>query len=134
MNFRGHILVCRLDVAYEAKIPHATPFVYHAACKTSRIERKDHKNTQSNVPSPFPVLFSLPPRCSSLLVDRGSEEALGVLDVDCLHVAVELLLRALLVVTFPGNPYAEPVGNALDTALPHLLVELRIDTDIDGTL
>ena len=61
-------------------------------------------------------------------------EALGVLDVDGLDVAVELLLGALLVVTSPRDADAESVGNALDTLLPDLLVELGVDTDIGGAL
>jgi hypothetical protein len=61
-------------------------------------------------------------------------QALGVLDVDGLHVAVELLLGALLVVTPPGDADAEPVRDALDTLLPDLLVQLGIQTDVRGAL
>lgn len=61
-------------------------------------------------------------------------ETLGVLHVDGLDVAVELLLGALLVVTAAGDADAETVGNALDTLLPDLLVELGVDADIGGTL
>lgn len=79
-----------------------------------------------------PVAFSL--SAFALLVNRGREEALGVVDVHRLHVAVQLLLGALLVVTLPGNPHAESVGNALDAALPDLLVELGVEADVRGTL
>ena len=69
-----------------------------------------------------------------LLVNRGREEALGVVDVHGLHVAVQLLLGALLVVSLPGDSHAEPEGNALDAALPDLLVELGVDADVGGAL
>ncbi len=61
-------------------------------------------------------------------------EALGVLDVDSLNVAVQLLLGALLVVTSSGNADAQSVGDALDTVLPDLLVQGGVQTDIGGTL
>lgn len=69
-----------------------------------------------------------------LLVNRGREEALGVLDVHRLHVAVQLLLGALLIVSLPGDPHAESVGNALNAAFPDLLVELGVETDVGGAL
>ena len=80
----------------------------------------------------FPNRF--PTREIRLLVNRGREEALGVLNVHRLHVAVQLLLGALLVVTLAGDPDAEPEGNALDATLPHLLVELGVETDVGGAL
>ena len=61
-------------------------------------------------------------------------ETLGVLHVDGLDVAVELLLGALLVVTAAGDADAETVGNALDTLLPDLLVQLGVEADIGGAL
>lgn len=64
--------------------------------------------------------------------DRG--EALGVLDVHSLNVAVQLLLGTLLVISSSGNSDSESVVNTLDTVLPDLLVELGVDADIRGTL
>lgn len=61
-------------------------------------------------------------------------ESLGVLDVDGLNIAVQLLLGALLVISSSGNSHAQPVGNTLNTLLPDLLVELRVQTDVGGTL
>jgi hypothetical protein len=61
-------------------------------------------------------------------------ETLGVLHVDSLDVRVELLLSALFVVTLTRNADSKPVRNALDTTFPHLLVELGVETDIDGAL
>jgi len=72
--------------------------------------------------------------CPPLLLDDNGVQTLGVLDVDGLHVAVELLLGALLVVTPPGDADAEPVRNALDTLFPDLLVQLGVETDVRGTL
>ena len=69
----------------------------------------------------------------SILNERGLE-TLGALDVDGLDVAVELLLGALLVVTSPGDADADSVGNALNTLLPDLLVQLGVDADIGGAL
>ena len=61
-------------------------------------------------------------------------ETLGLLDVDSLDVGVELLLGVLLVVTLTGDADTETVGDALDTGLPDLLVELGVDTDVGGAL
>lgn len=83
-------------------------------------------------PTPPRRFFSL--SAFALLVNRGREEALGVVDVHRLHVAVQLLLGALLVVSLPGDSHAESVGNALDAAFPDLLVELGVEADVRGTL
>lgn len=61
-------------------------------------------------------------------------EALGVLNVNGLHVAVKLLLGTLLVVSSAGNADAESVGNTLNTLLPDLLVKHGVHADIGGTL
>lgn len=39
-----------------------------------------------------------------------------------------------LVISLPRDTDTESVWNTLNTSLPHLLVQLRIETDIDGTL
>lgn len=69
-----------------------------------------------------------------LVVDNGGLETLRLLDVDGLDVGVELLLGALLVVTLTGDADTETEGNTLDTALPDLLVELGVETDVLGAL
>src|SRR4051812_22306541 len=69
-----------------------------------------------------------------LLLDDDGRQALGVLDVHGLNVAVELLLGTLLVVTFPGDADTEPVWDTLDALLPNLLVELGVETDIGRAL
>ena len=53
-------------------------------------------------------------------------QTLGVLDVDGLDVGVELLLGALLVVTFTADTDTEAEGNTLYARLPDLLVELGV--------
>ena len=68
------------------------------------------------------------------VLNDNSLHTLGVLDVDSLDVAVELLLGTLLVVTLPRDAHAQPEGNALDTGLPHLLVELGVEADVLGAL
>lgn len=71
---------------------------------------------------------------TALLLDDDSLETLGVLDVDGLDVAVQLLLGALLVVTPPRDADAQPEGAALDALLPDLLVQLGVDPDVGGAL
>ena len=61
-------------------------------------------------------------------------EALGVLDVDGLHVGVQLLLGVLLVVTLPRDAHTQTERHPLDTALPDLLVQLGVETDVLGAL
>ena len=77
------------------------------------------------------------PVCSAhhlSILDNGGLETLGVLDVDGLDVAVELLLGGLLVVTLAGDADTETERNALDTGFPDLLVQLRVEADIRGAL
>lgn len=69
----------------------------------------------------------------SILNDLGVE-TLGVLDVDGLDVGVKLLLGVLLVVTLTGDADAEAVRHTLDAALPDLLVQLGVETDVLGAL
>ena len=73
-------------------------------------------------------------KTSRLLLDDNGHQALGVLDVDGLDVAVELLGGALLVVSSSADAHAQSVGNALNTLLPDLLVQLGVDADILGLL
>lgn len=68
------------------------------------------------------------------VIDGGGVQTLGVLDVDGLDVGVQTLLGTLLVVTLAGDADAETEGDALDTGLPDLLVQGRVDTDILGAL
>jgi len=56
--------------------------------------------------------------------------SLALLDIDCLDVAVQLLLGALLVVTLSADAHAQAEGNALDAALPYLLVQLGVEADV----
>jgi hypothetical protein len=57
-----------------------------------------------------------------------------LLDIDSLDVAVQLLLGALLVVSLSADTHAQSEWNALDAALPDLLVQLRVETDVAGSL
>lgn len=75
-----------------------------------------------------------PEKSLLLLVNVGGLQALGVVDVDGLNVAVQLLLGALLIVPSSGDADAESVWNTLDTLLPHLLVQLGVQADVGGTL
>lgn len=61
-------------------------------------------------------------------------QTLGTLDIHRLHVAVQPLLGALLVVTLAADAHPQPVGHALDPAFPDLLVQLRVQADVFGPL
>lgn len=60
--------------------------------------------------------------------------ALLLLDIHSLHIAVQLLLRALLIVTFPRDAHTQSIWNALDAGLPDLLVQLGVETDVASAL
>lgn len=60
--------------------------------------------------------------------------SLALLDVDGLDVAVQLLLGALLVVTLSADAHAQTEGDALDAALPDLLVQLGVEADVGCAL
>lgn len=68
------------------------------------------------------------------VLDNGGLQTLGLLDVDGLDVAIQLLLGALLVVTLAGDADAQTEGDALDAGLPDLLVQKGVKADILGAL
>jgi hypothetical protein len=68
------------------------------------------------------------------VLDDGSLQTLGILNVDGLHVRVQLLLGTLLVVSLTGNADAQAERNALDAGFPYLLVELGVEADVLGAL
>jgi hypothetical protein len=53
-------------------------------------------------------------------------EALRVLNVDSLDIAIEFLLGAFFVVSFPGNSDSKSIWYTLHSALPNLLVQLWV--------
>ena len=83
-----------------------------------------HLKNQSHPEKRFFILF--------LNNNRG--KALGVLDVHRLHVAVQLLLGILLVISSSRDSDTKSERNALDTALPDLLVQLGVQADVGGAL
>ena len=62
-----------------------------------------------------------------------SLETLGRGNIDSLDVGEKLLLSTLLVVSLSRDTDSDSVGNALDTTLPELLVQLGVESDIRGT-
>jgi hypothetical protein len=68
------------------------------------------------------------------VLNNSGLETLGILHIDRLNVAVQLLLRTLLVVTLSRDSDSESERNALDTSLPDLLVQLGVKTDIGRSL
>ena len=57
-------------------------------------------------------------------------QTLGVLHIHSLNVAIQLLLRTLLIITLARYPHSEAEWHALDTGLPDLLVELWVEADV----
>ena len=68
------------------------------------------------------------------ILNHSSLETLRILNIHRLDVTVQLLLRALLVVTLSRDSDAKSVRNTLDTSLPDLLVQLGIKTNIGCAL
>lgn len=90
-------------------------------------------------PSPAQGVNSNIPRSTNQIVgssilNHGSLQTLCVFYVDGLYVAVQPLLGTLLVVSLSRDPHAESVRDTLDSCLPDLLVELRIQTNIGRAL
>jgi hypothetical protein len=78
---------------------------------------------RTSPPKKFPALSPL--LLSPLRVlDDNSVQALGLLllNIDGLHVAIQLLLGALFVVSLPADAHAKSEGDAFDAALPDFLV------------
>jgi hypothetical protein len=73
---------------------------------------------------------------SSRVLHNDGLQTLGLaaLDIDGLHVAVQLLLGILLVVALSRDAHAQSVGDALDAGFPDALVQLRVEADVVGTL
>lgn len=70
--------------------------------------------------------LKLPDIPSSLLLHHCRHQVFRALHVHRLHIAVQLLLRTLLVVALPADADPDPVWYTLYTALPDFLVELWI--------
>lgn len=71
--------------------------------------------------------------CANNLLLRLNDlslESLGRGNVDSLDVGEKLLLGTLLVVSLSGDADSESVGSTLDAALPQLLVQLGVETNI----
>jgi hypothetical protein len=100
------------------------------------IRPQQNRRTLSERRNPFCRLYASPGRHKNkrLLLDDNGHQALGVLDVDGLDVAVELLLGVLLVVASSADAHTDSVGDTLDTLLPDLLVQLGVDADISSLL
>jgi hypothetical protein len=90
----------------------------------------------SRSPYPFHSLHRLVCNTTdgSLFVDNNRDKALGVLDIDGLNAAVQLLLGVLLVVTTPADAHTQSVWDTFDALLPHLLVQLRVEANVRGAL
>jgi len=54
-------------------------------------------------------------------------------NIDSLDVGEKLLLSTLLVVSLSRDTDSDSVGNALDTTLPELLVQLGVESNIRST-
>lgn len=68
-----------------------------------------------------------------LLVDDGGLETLGGAETkNGDGVGVKLLLGTLVVVTLALETHTQSAREVLDTVLPHLLVELGVQTDVLG--
>jgi hypothetical protein len=66
------------------------------------------------------------------ILDNSGAETLGILDIDGLNVAVQLLLGTFLVVTLAADADTETEGDTLDTGFPDLLVQLGVEADVFG--
>ncbi len=70
------------------------------------------------------------------VLNNHSRQSLGfaLLDIHSLHVRIQLLLCTFLVVSLSRDAHAQPEGDAFDAGLPDFLVELRVETDVEGAL
>ena len=72
--------------------------------------------------------------CLRSILHHGSRQSLRARHVHRLHVAVQLLLCAFLVISLPRDSNAQSVGHAFDTGLPDFLVQLGVEADVFGSL
>lgn len=68
------------------------------------------------------------------ILDNSGLQTLRVLDIDGLHVRVQLLLGALFIVTLTRDADTKAEWDALDSGFPDLLVQLRVKADILSAL
>ena len=76
----------------------------------------------------------LAPSAKLSVLHNGCLQALGVVDVDGLHIAIKLLLGVLFVITLARDTDTNAVRDAFDAVGPDRLVQLRIEADVFGTL
>ena len=101
--------------------------IFHSADPRRYISQSRKQTVDRPAPSRITIR-------THLFLNDSSVQALGAGDVDCVDMGVESLLGALLVVTLAGNADTHTVGDALDTALPDLLVQLGVQADVLGAL
>ena len=66
--------------------------------------------------------------------DRLQPLCLSLLDIHSLHIAVQLLLCTLLVISLSADSHSETEWDALDAGFPDFLVELWIKADVGCAL
>jgi hypothetical protein len=69
-----------------------------------------------------------------LVLHSNSSQSLRAWYIHRLHITVQLLLGAFLVVSLSRDPHTQSIGYAFDAGFPDFLVQLRVETDVDGSL
>ena len=77
---------------------------------------------------------SIAPQTHLCILNQSSLQTLRVLNVYGLDIAIQLMRSTLLVVSLSRDSDTQSVRNTLDTSLPDLLVQLRIETNVGCAL
>jgi len=78
--------------------------------------------------------LELPHSSTSSILNNNGSQALRILHINRLDVAVKLLLRALLIISLSRYSDSQSVWHALDPGFPDLLIELGVEADVFGAL
>jgi hypothetical protein len=77
---------------------------------------------------------SIAPQTHLCILNQSSLQTLRILNVYGLDIAIQLMRSTLLVVSLSRDSDTQSVRNTLDTSLPDLLVQLRIETNVGCAL
>lgn len=121
---------CRVAVALSVHMCSRT-FVHRPHHRRHMMHARMFLHRPSNSPR---SLIDCAVQSRLILLNRHRLQTLGVLDIDSLHEAEQLLLGTLLVITLSRDTHTQSVWHTLNTLLPDLLIELWIEADVPGTL
>ena len=82
----------------------------------------------------LPSQATRPIHSPSSILNKRSLQPLRIFHIHRLHIAIQLLLRILLIIPLSRDANSQSIRHALDPRLPNLLVQLWVESNIVSAL